>query len=97
MLETEDVLIDWKEPMYLNFTHIDIMNRLDSFYQNYGVMERLLGDIYVCQEAAAQRQRQQSKRQDDEEEEEENRDGVEEQRQQQQLLQSIELDRYNFK
>lgn len=35
--------------MYLNFTHIGIMNRIDSFYTKYGVMERLHGDIYVAQ------------------------------------------------
>lgn len=40
-------MIDWKLEMYLNFTHIDIMDRLDSFYTKYGVMERLSGDIYV--------------------------------------------------
>lgn len=34
--------------MYLNFTHLAIMNRLDDFYKlKYGVMERLAGDIYV--------------------------------------------------
>nr|NP_001260047.1 uncharacterized protein Dmel_CG15628, isoform B [Drosophila melanogaster]NP_608861.2 uncharacterized protein Dmel_CG15628, isoform A [Drosophila melanogaster]AAF50978.3 uncharacterized protein Dmel_CG15628, isoform A [Drosophila melanogaster]AAN71444.1 RE58324p [Drosophila melanogaster]AGB92583.1 uncharacterized protein Dmel_CG15628, isoform B [Drosophila melanogaster] len=48
MLRTEDVLIDWQKPMYLNFTHIAIMNRLDDFYSKFGVMERLSGDIYVC-------------------------------------------------
>lgn len=49
LLDSEDVLIDWREPMYLNFTHIAIMDRLDAFYErNYGVMERLHGDIYVC-------------------------------------------------
>lgn len=48
LLESEDILIDWSEPMYLNFTHIDIMNRLDGFYgKKYGVMERLSGDIYI--------------------------------------------------
>lgn len=35
--------------MYLNFTHIGIMNRIDDFYKKYGVMERLHGDIYVAQ------------------------------------------------
>lgn len=48
-METESILIDWTLQMYLNFTHIGIMNRLDSFYQKYGVMERLYGDIYVAQ------------------------------------------------
>lgn len=48
LLDTEDVLIDWHEPMYLNFTHIAIMDRLHTFYErNYGIMERLHGDIYV--------------------------------------------------
>ncbi|XP_075152084.1 uncharacterized protein LOC142226095 [Haematobia irritans] len=48
LMETEDILIDWKLPLYLNFTHIAIMNRLDDFYKKMGVMERLEGDIYVC-------------------------------------------------
>lgn len=48
-MRTEDILIDWHQPLYLNFTHIAIMNRLDDFYKiDYGVMERLDGDIYVC-------------------------------------------------
>lgn len=48
LLETEDTLIDWREPMYLNFTHIAIMNRLDAFYgRKFGFMERLAGDIYI--------------------------------------------------
>lgn len=48
LLDSEDILIDWKESMYLNFTHLAIMNRLDAFYKiKYGVMERLAGDIYV--------------------------------------------------
>lgn len=48
LLDTEDILIDWTESMYLNFTHLAIMNRLDDFYKlKYGVMERLAGDIYV--------------------------------------------------
>lgn len=48
LLETENVLLDWTLQMYLNFTHLGIMNRLDRFYQKYGVMDRLYGDIYVA-------------------------------------------------
>ncbi|TMW46931.1 hypothetical protein DOY81_007987 [Sarcophaga bullata] len=48
LMRTEDILIDWQQTMYLNFTHIAIMNRLDDFYKEMGVMERLEGDIYVC-------------------------------------------------
>lgn len=48
LMETEDILIDWTKPLYLNFTHKAIMNRIDSFYSaKGGVMERLEGDIYV--------------------------------------------------
>lgn len=47
LLETEDILIDWNLEMYLNFTHIDIINRLDSFYHKFGVIDRLAGDIYT--------------------------------------------------
>lgn len=47
LLATEDILIDWKMEMYLNFTHIDIMNRLNLFYEKMGYMERLAGDIYT--------------------------------------------------
>ena len=54
LLETETILIDWTAKMYLNFTHIAIMNRIDAFYQKYGVMERLGGDIYVAQRPFAQ-------------------------------------------
>lgn len=50
LMRTEDVLIDWQMPLYLNFTHIAIMNRLDDFYSKFGLMERLEGDIYVCKE-----------------------------------------------
>lgn len=49
LMETETILIDWTLEMYLNFTHIGIMNRLDEFYKKYGTMERLYGDIYVAQ------------------------------------------------
>lgn len=48
-METENILIDWTLEMYLNFTHIGIMDRLNAFYQKFGVMERLHGDIYVAQ------------------------------------------------
>lgn len=54
LLETETILIDWSAKMYLNFTHIAIMNRIDAFYQKYGVMERLGGDIYVAPHPIAQ-------------------------------------------
>lgn len=49
LLETEDILIDWKLEMYLNFTHINIMNRINLFYEKMGYMDRLAGDIYTIE------------------------------------------------
>lgn len=51
LLETEDILIDWKLEMYLNFTHINIMNRINLFYEKMGYMDRLAGDIYTIEKA----------------------------------------------
>lgn len=49
LVETEDILLDWSDNVYLNFTHIDIMNRIENFYENRGkIVERIRGDIYVC-------------------------------------------------
>lgn len=48
-LQGEDVLIDWTEPLYLNFTHVAIMERIEDFYhENIGNVDKLIGDIYVC-------------------------------------------------
>ncbi|CAG9772665.1 unnamed protein product [Ceutorhynchus assimilis] len=46
LLETEDVLIDWTQPIYLNFTHARIMNKIEEFYAKIGTMEKLEGDFY---------------------------------------------------
>ncbi|XP_030756760.1 glycine N-acyltransferase-like [Sitophilus oryzae] len=46
LLETEDVLIDWSKPIYLNFTHAKIMGKIEDFYVNIGSMEKLYGDVY---------------------------------------------------
>ncbi|KAL1116155.1 hypothetical protein AAG570_005650, partial [Ranatra chinensis] len=48
LLEKEDILIDWTRPIYLNFTHADIMDRIENFYKDKGTMEKIRGDIYVC-------------------------------------------------
>lgn len=50
LLESEDILIDWTQPLFLNFTHIDIMERLENFYSSIGTMEKVCGDVYVCSE-----------------------------------------------
>ncbi|XP_046658919.1 glycine N-acyltransferase-like protein 2 [Homalodisca vitripennis] len=56
LLEKEDVLIDWNQPIFLNFTHSDIMDRLEEFYQNIGTMEKVQGDIYVCSDTPSDQQ-----------------------------------------
>lgn len=48
LLETEDVLIDWTEPLYLNFTHINIIESIEKWYVNRGRIDMLTGDIYIC-------------------------------------------------
>lgn len=49
LVEEEDILIDWSQPLYLNFTHSLIMDRLEKFYNTLGgTMEKTAGDIYVC-------------------------------------------------
>jgi hypothetical protein len=48
-VEEEDVLIDWSRPIYLNFTHHLILERLENFYTaSIGTMDKVCGDIYVC-------------------------------------------------
>ena len=48
LLESECVLIDWTRPLYMNFTHRAIMDRIEEFYQGLGgTMEKVAGDIYV--------------------------------------------------
>lgn len=50
LLRGEDILIDWMLPLYLNFTHVAIMEQIEAFYQTIGTVENLIGDIYVCDE-----------------------------------------------
>ncbi|RZF46835.1 hypothetical protein LSTR_LSTR008067 [Laodelphax striatellus] len=50
LLQQEDVLIDWRKPIFLNFIHKDIMDKLEEFYSSIGTFEKVCGDIYVCEE-----------------------------------------------
>lgn len=50
-LRSETVLVDWTAPLYLNFTHVAIMERIEAFYQDsIGAVDNLIGDIYTCDE-----------------------------------------------
>lgn len=46
LLRTEDVLIDWTQPIYLNFTHIDVVKAIGNF-ESVGKVDKIDGDIYV--------------------------------------------------
>lgn len=46
-LEQEDVLIDWSQPIYLNFTNSAIMEKIEHFYSVKGTIDKLIGDVYV--------------------------------------------------
>lgn len=48
LLAEEDVLLDWSEPLYINFTHRLIMEQIEKFYEGRGTMEKVAGDVYIC-------------------------------------------------
>ncbi|KAK6638638.1 hypothetical protein RUM43_006905 [Polyplax serrata] len=50
LLEEENILLDWSKPIYLNFTHTSITERLESFYETIGTVEKVIGDVYMCEE-----------------------------------------------
>ncbi|XP_059471392.1 uncharacterized protein LOC132194247 [Neocloeon triangulifer] len=47
LLQTEDVLIDWTRPLYLNFTPQVILERMREFYEQIGEIETVEGDVYI--------------------------------------------------
>lgn len=50
MIEREDILFNWTEPIYMNFTHVGIMNKMDNIFRtkvNGQLVGRIYGDIYV--------------------------------------------------
>lgn len=50
LVESEDILLDWTQPIFLNFTHSDIIDRIEKFYDTRGTVEKIAGDIYICEE-----------------------------------------------
>ncbi|CAO1392397.1 unnamed protein product [Diamesa hyperborea] len=48
LIQTEDVLFDWSIPMYLNYTHVNIVDRMEDFIKKIGHIERIQGEVYVC-------------------------------------------------
>ncbi|CAG9134533.1 unnamed protein product [Plutella xylostella] len=45
LLTSEDILLDLTAPLYLNFTHEAIVERLE---RRYEACEKIAGDVYVC-------------------------------------------------
>jgi hypothetical protein len=50
LLRSEDILFDWSMPMYLNYTHESIVDRLEDFLKTIGCVERIEGEVYLCGE-----------------------------------------------
>ncbi|XP_017794056.1 PREDICTED: uncharacterized protein LOC108575694 [Habropoda laboriosa] len=49
LMREEDVLIDWSKPLYINFVHYDIAEELTRLYEDIGTIERVVGDVFVCE------------------------------------------------
>lgn len=50
LIEQENILFNWTEPIYMNFTHVGIMNKMDSIFRakvNGHLAGHIYGDIYI--------------------------------------------------
>ncbi|XP_058833666.1 uncharacterized protein LOC131691360 [Topomyia yanbarensis] len=55
LIEQEDVLFNWTEAIYMNFTHVGIMNKMDAIFRtkvNGQLVGHIYGDIYVHEYSA---------------------------------------------
>lgn len=50
LLREEDILIDWSKPLYINFVHHDIAEELTRLYEGTGTIDRVVGDVFACEE-----------------------------------------------
>lgn len=48
LIKSEDVLFDWSMPMYLNYTPVNIMDRIEEFLKTLGHVEHIQGEVFVC-------------------------------------------------
>lgn len=48
MLRTETILFDWSKPMYLNYTHEHLVDRMEDFFNTIGHIDRIQGEVYIC-------------------------------------------------
>lgn len=50
LLMDEDILIDWTQPLYMNYTHHMIMERIEELYADKGTIDKIYGDIFTLTE-----------------------------------------------
>lgn len=43
----EDILIDWTQPLYMNYTHHMILERIEELYADMGTIDKIYGDIFI--------------------------------------------------
>jgi hypothetical protein len=48
LIKSEDVLFDWSMPLYLNYTDVKIMDRIEGFLSTFGKVDRIEGEVFVC-------------------------------------------------
>lgn len=44
------MLLDWSKSLYLNYTHVNIMDRIEEIFMALGNVERIQGEVFVCKE-----------------------------------------------
>lgn len=47
LLQTEDLLLEWNEPLYLNFIHSLMFERIEEFYSDKGTIEKVFGEVFA--------------------------------------------------
>ncbi|XP_035719864.1 uncharacterized protein LOC118440643 isoform X1 [Vespa mandarinia] len=65
LLRDEDVLIDWSRPLYINFVHINIANKLVEFYKDTGNVDMVIVDVWACENPQLMDQNEQSEEDSD--------------------------------
>ncbi|XP_015186346.1 PREDICTED: uncharacterized protein LOC107071671 isoform X2 [Polistes dominula] len=65
LLRDEDILIDWSRPLYINFVHIDIANRLVELYKDIGNVDMVTVDVWACEDLELLDQREETEEDND--------------------------------
>lgn len=46
-MNTEDLLIDWSKPLYINFAQSEVLDKLAINYEPIGDVDRLTAEIFM--------------------------------------------------